>query len=279
MRAHLRALEKTGALVKHRRNVFPRSYEYEFERPGHELMFVFGSLERWLATAPEGPLELGGEAARAATKALVEGWSSTLLRALAPGPLSLTELDRIIGNLSYPSLERRLGAMRMAGQVEPLPGNDKGTPYGVTGWARHGIAPILAATRWERRNRPDETTGIGRIDVEAALLLAVPLLRLPATISGTCRLVVELPGGVEGRMAGVTVTVEKGRIASCTTRIDGDAGAWASGPSSAWFRGVIEADPDQLELGGDCRLARALLEGLFDALFGAGARYSSQLAL
>ncbi len=40
-----------------------------------------------------------------------------MLRALAAGSLSLTELDRLIGALSYPSLERRLVAMRLAGLV------------------------------------------------------------------------------------------------------------------------------------------------------------------
>lgn len=276
MRAHLRELERIGAIAKRRRNAFPGAHEYELERPGRELMFVVRSLERWLAAAPNGPMALGGEAAKSAIKALVEGWSSTVLRALAAGPLSLTELDRIIGHINYPSLERRLGAMRLAGQVEPLPGNGRGMPYGATDWSRLGVAPIVAASRWERHNMAAETAPIGRVDIEAAFLLAVPLLRLPIASSGSCRLALKLNKGSREQMGGVMVTIEEGRAVSCTTHIEGAAGAWANGSAAAWFRAVIEADPDHLEIGGDGRLGRALVNSLYDALFGAGARWSSQ---
>jgi DNA-binding HxlR family transcriptional regulator len=277
MRSHLRALQEIGVIVKRRRNAFPGANTYELEKPGEELLFVARRLEQWLATAPEEPLELGSDMAKAAIRALVEGWSSTLLRAIAARPLSLTELDRIIGDLSYPSLERRLGAMRLTGQIKVAPaGNGKGTPYEVTEWLRRGIAPIIAATRWERRNAPNTTAAIGRIDVETAFLLSVPLLELSEILSGTCQLAVELSNGTDRRLAGVMVGVEKGRIVSCTTRLAHGGNGWAIGSASAWFRSVIEADPAQLETGGDGRLARGLLEGLFQALFGAGARRSSQ---
>lgn len=276
MRGHLRALERIGAVVKHRRNAFPGSHEYEFERPGVELLFVLASLESWLSAAPDGPLELGSEAARSAIKALVEAWSSTMLRALAARSLSLTELDRIISGLSYPSLERRLSAMRMAGQLEVVPGDGKGTPYEATDWLRRGIAPILAATRWERRHLPENTAGITRIDVEAAFLLTMPLLRLPAAVAGNCRLALQLPNGSPEQLAGVMATVDGGRVASCTTRLQDSSSAWANGAAGAWLRAVIEADREHLEIGGDSRLARALLEGLFETLFGAGARRSTQ---
>ena len=59
--------------------------------------------------APEGPLALGSSTAKSAIKALVEGWGTNMIRALAARPLSLTELNGLISGLSYPSLERRLG--------------------------------------------------------------------------------------------------------------------------------------------------------------------------
>ena len=44
-----------------------------------------------------------------------------MMRALAARPLSLTELDSLISDLSYPALERRLSSMRIAGLVEAQP--------------------------------------------------------------------------------------------------------------------------------------------------------------
>jgi DNA-binding HxlR family transcriptional regulator len=269
MRSHLRTLERIGAIVKRRCDRFPGANEYELKQPGRELLFVIASVERWLADAPDGPPELGSEAARAAIKALAEGWSSTMLRALAARPMSLTELDRVIGELSYPSLERRLSAMRLAGQVEAAAsGIGRGVPYAATDWLRRGLAPLAAATRWERRNLPAETASVDRIDVEAAFLLAVPLLRLPGTASGSCRLAVELSNRGRDDLAGVTVAVEDGRVVSCVTRPQSSAVGWAIGSTAAWLGVVIEADSDHLEIGGDHRLARMLLEGLYEALFG-----------
>jgi DNA-binding HxlR family transcriptional regulator len=267
LRAHLRELEEIGAIVKRRRSAFPGTLEYELQKPGSELLFVADSLERWLAQAPALPLGLGADSAKAAIKALVEGWSTTMLRALAARPLSLTELDKVIAGLNYPSLERRLGAMRQAGLVEALPANGHGTPYAVTEWARQAVAPLTAAARWECRHAPEGAAPVGRLDAEAGFLLAAPLLRLSAELSGGCRLAVEIPNGAESRLAGALVELEAGRVHSCTSRLQGDPEAWVSGTSAAWMGAIVEADTDRLEMGGDRHLARAVVEGLSRALF------------
>jgi DNA-binding HxlR family transcriptional regulator len=270
LRAHLRGLEDLGAIAKRRRSTFPGTLEYELEKPGGELLFVADSLERWLAGAPKLPLGLGGDSAKAAIKALVEGWSTSMLRALAARPLSLTELDQVIAEHNYPSLERRLGGMRLAGLVEALPANGRGTPYAVSEWARRAIAPLTAAARWECRHAADRTAAIGRLDAEAAFLLATPLVRLAAELSGGCRLAVEIPNGAELRLAGAVVEVDAGRVRSCTSRLQGHPEAWVSGSAAAWMSAIIEADTDRLELGGDGRLARAVVDGLSRTLFASG---------
>ena len=216
---------------------------------------------------PRAGLELGGSPAKAAVKALAEGWSSCILRALSAKPLTLTELDGVISTINYPSLERRLAAMRLAGQIEARDGNGRGTPYGVSHWGRAAVAPLVAAARWERRHRPEESPPIARLDVEAAFLLTVPILRLPRQVSGTCRLAVEISNGREQKMAGVLVEVRDSAVISCTTRLEGGLDAWASGTSVAWLAAVGDGDMDGLEIGGNCELARALLSGLRKALF------------
>lgn len=268
LRAHLKGLEEIGVIAKRRRDAFPGTLDYELEKPGRELLFVVATLERWLAAAPEGPLPPDSGAAKAAIKAFTEGWSSSMLRALAAKPLSLTDLDRVIADLNYPSLERRLGAMRLTGLAEALPGNGRGTPYAVTEWLRRGMTPLVAAIRWERQHIPDRAIPLGRTDVETGFLLTLPLLRLPHDVSGQCRMAVELPNGTKRRLAGVIVELEAGRISSCISRLEGNPAAWVSGSPAAWLEAVIDADAGHLEVGGDCNLGRGLLDGLHTALFG-----------
>jgi DNA-binding HxlR family transcriptional regulator len=191
-----------------------------------------------------------------------------MMRALAAKPLSLTELDSLITGLNYPSLERRLAAMRLAGQVEKMPGRDGGTPYAVTEWLRRAVAPLSAAARWERLHLGEEATPIAHRDVETAFLLAMPLLRLSPDTTGSCRMAVELRNGNGHGLAGVMVTAEEGRIAQCISRLEGHPDAWATGPSQAWLAALIEGDVQRLELGGDCRLAIELIEGMHGTLFG-----------
>jgi DNA-binding HxlR family transcriptional regulator len=269
MRGHLRTLTEIGVLERTREAGFPGAVVYQLPRSGRELLQVAAVVDAWFADAPDGPISLGTLAAKSSIKAMVDGWSSTILRALAARPLSLTDLNRLISNLNYPSIERRLSALRLAGQIEASPGNGRGTPYAVTTWLRRATAPIIAAASWEREHVPSIAAPVGRLDVEAGLLLSVPLLSLSEELSGSCRLAVEVAnGGGRRRLAGVTVEVEGGRISSCSSRLEGNhATAWASGSTPAWLRAVIHRDTDLLEVGGDGQLAMALLDGLHDSLF------------
>lgn len=273
MRGHLRTLTRTGVVTGRRRNDFPGCLDYELTRSGQELWAVAEVVGSWLTAAPEGPVPLGSVASKSAIKALVEGWDTNVIRALVARPLSLTELSDLISGISYPSLERRLGAMRLAGQIEKMPGRGSGTPYGVTKWLRRAVAPLAAAARWERQNLAPHTVPIKRLDIEAAFLLAAPLLRLPTGLLGSCRFAVEVEGGSGERLAGVLAEVGQGRVLSCATGLQGDASAWASGSASAWLRAVIEHQVEELEIGGDCHLARALLSSLHDQLAGAQQRH------
>lgn len=268
LRARLKELVDADVIVARRGRSFRRgSAEYELTGAGEDLLVVADVLERWLAESPNASRPLAGNCAKAAIGALAEGWSTALLRALAAKPLSVADLDSLIVNLNYPSLERRIAAMRRAGQVEACPANGRETPYAVTTWLRRGVAPLLASIRWERLHLTKGGAPVGGIDVEAAFLLAMPLLKLDQEFSGRCRLAVELPVNGDNRVAGVLAGLEEGSVASCTSRLDGTVDAWASGSISAWFRALIEHDGASLEFGGDGRLARTLIAGLHKALF------------
>ena len=272
LRAQLKKLCALGAIERKRRNRFPGAIEHELTGAGRDLLSVAGVLGQWLQNAPEGPLLLASPEAKAAIKALVEGWSTAILRVLAARPLTLTELDGIITSLNYPSLERRLTAMKLAGQVEQVRGNGRGTPYRVTEWTRQGVGPLVAAAHWERQHLAKETSPVTKLDVEGGFLLALPLLQLPSDISGGCRLAVDVANGQKHSLAGVLAKVETGRVASCTTRLDGHPEAWTSGSATAWLAALIECDTDGLEIGGDGRLANFVLDALHESLFGLHAK-------
>ncbi len=268
LRGQLNSLDEAGMISKRLGDPFPTVYEYSLEQPGRELLFVIDTLERWLGACPEESFELGSEASKLAIKGLVDGWSSTVLHVLATAPHSLTELDNAIGALNYPSIERRMGAMRLAWQVEPCPNPGKVTPYDLTEWTRRAVAPLVASARWERRNLPAENAPVTALDVEAAFLLTLPLVQLPDSLSGSCRLEVRLPK-TRGRAAGVLIAIEEGRMEARATAASAtaDCDAWAVGPPATWFDAVIEGEPDGIDTGGDESLSSALLKGLHLALF------------
>ncbi len=264
MRGHLRKLVEIGVLDRWQSPGFPGSVEYSLGAPGRDLLSLAELVQRWLDDSPDGRTPIGAAAAKSALKALVDGWSSGIIRILAARPLSLTELNAVIPDLNYPSLERRLGAMRFTGQVEAASSGGRGTPYRASRWLRRAMIPLIASMRWEREHLPSETSQVGRVEVESAFLLAVPVLRLAPDSSGICRLAVEVGIAREGApaIAGVLVTVEEGRVVSCISKLGGEADAWVSGTSRAWMDGILEGQVESLEIGGDCSLARDLLDGL-----------------
>lgn len=262
MRIYLRKLEEVKTVSRVFRPELQGSTEYVLAAPGLALLTVAASLQKWLSLSPQGPIELGTPAARSATKALFEGLSSNVVRALAGQALSLTELDRLIPKISYPALERRLTAMRLVGLIEAHRGDGRATPYQPTDWLRRAVAPLTSASEWEREHIPEVTPPIGRLDVEAVFLLSVPLMQLPPTLTGKVRLAVEIQRGDSPVFAGAVVGLGEGEVTSCTPGLDGEAEAWISGTPRSWLRRMNQGEDGNLELGGDSQIARAVLDGL-----------------
>jgi DNA-binding HxlR family transcriptional regulator len=107
LRGNLDTLFSIGALEKLQGNGRANMVDNALTPMGRELLVVADAVDAWLAAAPGGPLQLESESGKASIKALVNGWDSTMLRALAVRPFTLTELDNLISAFSYPALERR----------------------------------------------------------------------------------------------------------------------------------------------------------------------------
>lgn len=262
MRLYLRTLGAFGAVERQGRGEFPASTDYEITAAGRALLEVGDTVQTWLEAAPTEPKQLGSTGARSTLKALVEGWASHIIRILAARPLSLTELNSLIPRISYPSLERRLTAMRECNLIEAHHGSGRLRPYSVTDWLRRAILPLLAAVAWERTFAPEKTVPIGRLDVEAGFLLAIPLMNVSESLDGKCRLAVEVHDGTSPVLAGVVVGIEEGKVTSCVASLEGEVEAWATGKPLAWLQQLNLASDGDLDLGGDRRLAQELLEAL-----------------
>jgi DNA-binding HxlR family transcriptional regulator len=261
-RSHLRTLTEWGIISREREAEFPGAVSYSITSSGRGMMSVVEVLRRWLSAAPDGPLSLGGTGAKSAIKALLDGWSTGLMRALAARPFALTELSRLLPQTSYPTLERRLTAMRRVGLLSAeRKGANRGTPYEITPWLRRGIAPLSAAAHWEQQFAPRQAEPVGKVDVEAMFLLAIPLLELSPSLSGSCRLAVEMRSGSDLQFAGATASFEAGRLLTCVTQLSGEPDAWASGTALDWVRSM-SGHGQRLEIGGDADLAASVVDGL-----------------
>lgn len=241
--------------------------------PTGEVMLAVGlRLKRWLDDCPRGPLVMGSAEASEALLTLIFCWSAKVIQALAAAPLSLAELSEMSELLDLETLEEHVAALARTGQVEARLAPDGTTRYAVTEWLREGITPIAVATQHECHRPTDDVLPPDWLDVEAAFQLALPLVSLPAELSGTCRLGVEFADGGPPAVAGAMALVERGRIASCTGLLDEQADAWASGGAAEWLDTVVDPAAMRLESGGDRRLAKTLVEGLHERLFAIPAR-------
>jgi DNA-binding HxlR family transcriptional regulator len=275
LRAAVTNLREAGLLDRREVSSMPLGVATELTPAGREMLFAADIIERWLAKSPSGPMPLDGDRAKGAVKALAAGWNTKMVRSLAYEPASLTELAQRIPEVSYPSLERRFTRMRNTHQIEPSPAPGRGSPFAVTPWLRHAIAPLCASARCERLYLRDESAPITPVEIESAFLLAMPMAPLPATANGTCILSVLPEADEDGQQrdeldpAGVTIEVEEGTIVRCVPAIDKTTPVWALGTPMDWLSAVIDGHIEGLRFG-DARpqLAADLVNGMHLALFG-----------
>lgn len=274
LRGQVSNLRGIGALERTVLSGMPYTVVNGLTPVGERILEVADLVEAWLARAPQGPIVFGSESAKAAIRSLVGGWDSGILRALAAEPLSLTELSSTITDISYPSLERRLSAMRATGQVEQRSSETgQAKPNAVTEWTRQAVASLVAAGRCEHEHFSDTTQPMTRADVEAAFLLAVPMVELADGHRGSCLFAVDT-GGEEAqstRLAGVHVAVEENRVVVAISGLEQDPQAWALGTVRSWTDAIVDGCQEGLRLGGDDReLVEALITGLHGKLAAAG---------
>jgi len=271
LRGNIGNLIGIGALEKRNPDGEPGVLDNALTPFGRDLLFVSAVLDVWLSRAPAEPISSEATSAKEAIRAMVSAWGSTMLRALAVRSLSVSELDDLIGSLSYPAIARRIAAMDDAGLISAVGENGKGPAYAPTRWLREATGPLLAAMHCESQYLDGWAAPPDRIDVETLFLLALPLLGSVDGVDGTCHLVIQLDGGDDrSDVAGVRATVRGGKPVSCVSTLDEAPDDWISGPASRWLTALVEGDTGELESGGRNGLSVALAEALHRRLFDAG---------
>ncbi|HEU4906670.1 MAG TPA: hypothetical protein VFT19_11240 [Solirubrobacterales bacterium] len=242
--------------------------KYAITPTGLARVPVAGAIELWLLKASGGAISYSDSDPRAepAIELLADAWGSGLAHAIAAGPADRQEL--IAGcEWSPRSAKRLLARLRRAGMVEAATTPAGAPAHAATEWLRRGIGPLAFAARVERSDPPEEAKPVDALDVEAAMLLVAPLLRLDEDLSGACRLAVRLGEPGQRQPVGVTLRVGEGRVLSCERGLDPDAGAEAVGELAPWFTALIDRRTKRLRFDGDRRLARAVVAEFSRALF------------
>jgi len=234
---------------------------------GREVPLVGAALHRWLQSRLGSPVGLG-KGSSDPLWALLAGWSSTVIHALAAGPRTEDEVQEAVGVLDAREIDARLALLAEVGLLHVLPGEDGEPRFEATEWLRLAVGPLAAAARMELRHPCGDTAPIAAADAEAALRLTLPLLRMKSGLSGSCALEVELDEEVLGSPVAMTARVEEGRVAACEPGADPAADASISGTTAAWLDAVIDDSQAGLATAGDWRLPRDLLGGLHEMLFG-----------
>jgi DNA-binding HxlR family transcriptional regulator len=255
----LKDLEEMGVIARENLALVPRRSAYRLTGAGAHLLPAAAPLEAWLAAAEPEPLRLGEAGATEPVKALASALNSTILRWLAEGNRSPTELEPLVQDGGYLDLKRILGALKGTGLAEQVRGGDRRHPYELTRWARQAAAPIGAMIRWERDYLPELGSPLAVLDVEALLLLVAPLIEFPPDRSGACALVVDDLGAV-------SVVVESGQVTSCVPGVEHGLTSSARGSQAAWWAAIVGDTLAALQIQGDTGFTGRLVQALCEVL-------------
>jgi len=272
LRVAIGNLSELGALARVESANGRRPAATELTPAGQDLLRVAEALERWFSHSPFGALELPDPAARGAVRALVAGWDSSVIGALAERPRSLSELSSDLAGHSYAGLKRRVAKMRGANLVDSEDEGRRSPRHGATRWLRKAVAPLCVASRWEHRYASGSLPPLMRREIEAILLLTLPLVDLPGEASGRCVLAAPAtsarPGDDDPSLAAVSVTFERGELAAAVAGAEESPSTWALGTPDAWLDALVDGDTQALRIrGSEPALAGLIVEGLHRALF------------
>jgi DNA-binding HxlR family transcriptional regulator len=188
-------------------------------------------------------------------------WTLLIVRDLSSGPRRFVELQRVLPGISTEQLRSRLNRMVADGLLtrqryrEVPPRVD----YELTKRSRELLPVLGALARWGYDwawTAPREGEAI---DIGAILRISPGLAASPATLSGTAELKVTRPDGTPFHY---TLTLARGAV-TIAEESTPDADAHIAGTEHDWIDALgPDGDRDALDVSGDERLAKTVLDGV-----------------
>ena len=253
-------LEELGLIVREKHSGWPPPTYCRLSEAGRGLLAVAERFEVWFARRQW--RQGGGEIERArAIKALASGWCSTLVRWLAEGPRSATELEALTPpETSHHDVKRALSALSESGLAERLPRRiGRRHPYSLTPSGRETAAPLAAAIHWERGLLWEPDPAREALAAETLLYMAAPLVAMPLEIEGACTMLIEDEGGISAAIA-------DGRVVAGLPITTGDVKAEALGTGRDWLTVLATGTLGPLETRGDDKLIALLVLALHQVI-------------
>jgi len=259
----LARLERIGALRRTVGRAPGRRVRYRLTPAGEELMGVANVLDAWAERAAYG--DLVARPSDAMAKALVAGWASGLMAALAAGPARRAHLERAAPALAHHQLESRLRGLLRAGLVERLASARGGGRIALTSRGREAMGPVLAALVWDHAHAASPAPPRPH-DVATAMVIGFPLVVVSRHRRGLVTLTVADPGR-PGSAELVRAQAGDGRVeAHVGVAEQGELAGWAHGEIAEWGDTLVRGRRG-IHVAGEPGLVTAILNALRDRLF------------
>ncbi|MDX6680819.1 MAG: hypothetical protein QOG94_858 [Solirubrobacteraceae bacterium] len=188
-------------------------------------------------------------------------WTLLIIRDLSPGPRRFVELQRVLPGISTEQLRSRLNRMVADGLLtrqryrEVPPRVD----YELTPRAKELLPVLGALARWGYDWAWTAPRDAEAIDIGAILRIAPGLVSPAPGVNGVAEFTVHVDAAT---IKQYTLSVEHGAVA-IGERADEAADVRVSGTQDDWIDALgPDADRSGLQIDGDERLARALLDGV-----------------
>ncbi len=188
-------------------------------------------------------------------------WTLLIIRDLSPGPRRFVELQRVLPGISTEQLRSRLNRMVADGLLtrqryrEVPPRVD----YELTTRAKQ-LLPVLGALgRWGYDWAWTAPRDAEAIDIGAILRIAPGIVQPPAGVSGVAEFTVHVDASTSKQYS---LRIERGAVSIAECPEPG-AGVRVAGSQDDWIDALgPDADRSGLQIDGDERLARVLLDGI-----------------
>jgi DNA-binding HxlR family transcriptional regulator len=218
------------------------------------------------------------EARASLAKSFADPWDRAIVRVLVGGPQSFNGLRRALQGLDHAGvgapprqadaggLSRRLRRLEQLGLVGRMPASRRGAALyalGKDAWRLGRVSALAARWRW-RWTTPGKAPRLAGDLLGLAKLVAERVHVAAGAGEGVVVLHVRAPQGMEG-WADVVVAVAGKRISVLHVPVGGPSARIQAFPDG-WCEALLWGDLEGVEIEGDVRLARELLQGLANVL-------------